>query len=216
MWLRNYSFSEDICSNHTFHLPVLFLIIMTLFMLLVQAQIIAAYREEEELLEHPLTQLVLPFIDTVTMKSGVIFNCSLTSQLSRAGLFVFVLLPVSLLPVIHPECESLWGSLSSCIVTRAGASPTLGPIMVLETLTFLPRSFIAWGKRRHVRITTATWTHAWITRATWSICPWLQAAERASLFSHTPPPPLRSLLSFLCSAPLFDSVVVLSLDEVHR
>lgn len=72
-------------------------------------------------------------------------------------------------------------------------SPTLDPLMVLETLTFLPRSVIAGVKRRHVWITTATWIHAWITTATWSISPWLQAAERAALFSHTLPPLLPCL-----------------------
>lgn len=81
--------------------------------------------------------------------------------------------------------------------------------MVLESLTFLPRSVIARGERRHVWITTATWIHAWITTATWGISPWLQAAERASLFSHTLPPRLSS-------AHLFNSVDVLSLDDSHK
>lgn len=57
-------------------------------------------------------------------------------------------------------------------------SPTLDLIMVLETLPFLSCGVIAAVKRRHV--TTATWMHAWITTATWSMSPWLQRDKRAS------------------------------------
>lgn len=92
-------------------------------------------------------------------------------------------------------------------------SPTLDPIMVLETRTFPSPSVIAGGKKRHLWITTATWIYTWITTATWSISPWLQPAERASLacspthsFLYFP------VLSFPWSAPLFNSEVLLSLD----
>lgn len=168
--------------------------------LLVQSKVFTAYWEEEELWEHSL----LSFLPGSLVIS---FNCPLTSQLFGPEEYLQLCVVHVSVYLCDFICEFVVGDppwvrnhgpaaqprVCGNIVTL---SPTLDPIMVLEILTFLPRSVIAGGKRRHVWITTATWIHAWITTAMWSMSPWLQAAGCASLFSHTLPP-LLSLLPLL-------------------
>ncbi len=178
---------------------------------LVQFNIITAYWEEEELWEHPLAQLVLPLLLTVTAKSASLYLCFVL-----VCVCIFVFLSVSLLVVIPPDRVYVGivvrlhsYAYGSVVMTP---SPTLDPIMVLETLTFLPRSVIA--ERGGMRESPQQRRYTLESLRQRGVSPrgYSQPSVRL-LFSHTLPP-----LRFLPFFPLICSLVqqcVCEFDELQ-